>query len=361
MSGAGGAGGTGAIGAINRAFAALAGWCFDHRWIVLAASACFLAGSLWLFQQTRFDNSYEAFFAVGDPTYREYLTYRDDFGSDEVSYLMYEAPGAADGVFDLDVMGRIAQLTEVIEDEVPFLYEVTSLANAELVTPTADGIEIRRLWRDIPHTRDAMQEARALFLAKPQYVGGLVTADGRFGAISIDMDRTSTDPPERIRLDPDAEHLDALDNLYPQVTSEKIEEIVARPEYAGLRFFHSGDVPLNTAYNRIIERENQTLQLISSAVIGLVLALFLRSVVGVLGPLAIVQIAVFATIGFVVLVGWKLDMMFGSVPNILVTVGVAAAVHVLVEFRVLLRRIGDRREALVQTLYLVGAPCLLTS
>jgi hypothetical protein len=63
----------------------------------------------------------------------------------------------------------------------------------------------------------------------------------------------------------------------------------------------------------------------------------------------------------VALVGWKLDMMFGSVPNILVTVGVAEAVHILVEFRMLFGRLGDRREAIVGALYLVGAPCLLTS
>jgi len=353
------AGGTGAIGAINRSFARLAGWCFDRRWIVIAATAAFVGGSAWLAGSARIDNSYEAFFAPGDPSYKDYLTYRDDFGSDEVSYLMYEAPDAADGVFDLEVMRRIAQLTLAIEEEVPFLYEVTSLANAELVEPTTDGISIRRLWRDFPHTREAMREARNLFLSKPQYVGGLVTADGRFGALSIDMDRTSTDPPERIRLDPDGG--DGLGNLYPQVTSEKIEEIIARPDYAGLRFYHSGDVPLNTAYNRIIEHESDLLQMISSAVIAVVLALFFRSVVGVLGPLVVVQIAVIATVAFVAIVGWKLDMMFGQVPNILVTVGVAEAVHILVEFRVLFRRLGDRREALVQTLYLVGAPCLLTS
>jgi len=102
-------GGAGAIGAINRAFGALAGWCFDQRWIVLAATAALTAGALWLYGTARIDNSYEAFFAVGDPTYRNYLTYRDDFGSDEVSYLMYEAPGKADGVFDLETMGKIAR------------------------------------------------------------------------------------------------------------------------------------------------------------------------------------------------------------------------------------------------------------
>jgi len=352
-------GGAGAIGAINRAFGALAGWCFDHRFIVLAATAALTAGALWLYGTARIDNSYEAFFAVGDPTYRNYLTYRDDFGSDEVSYLMYEAPGAADGVFDLEAMGRIAELTRAIEDEVPFIYEVKSLANVELVQPTADGIAIRRLWRDFPHTREAMAQARAIFLAKPQYIGGLLTADGRFGAISIEMDRTSTDPPERIRLDPNGG--DGLDNLYPQATADKIAEILARPAYAGLHFYHSGDVPMNAVYARIIERENGLLQLISTGVIAVVLALFFRNVVGVLGPLAVVNIAVFATVAFIALTGWKLDMMFGQVPNILVTVGVAEAVHILVEFRALFSKLGDRREAIVQSLYLIGAPCLLTS
>jgi predicted RND superfamily exporter protein len=359
MSSGGREGGAGAIGAINRAFGALGGWCFDHRWIVLAACAAFLGGALWIASHARIDNSFESFFAVGDPLYRSYLTYRDDFGSDEVSYLMYEVPGAADGAFDVAAMGKIAKLTRALEDEVPFLYEVKSLSNAELVQPTSDGIEIRKLWRDFPHTPEAMREARAIFLAKPLYVGGLVSADASFGAISIDMDRSSTDPPEKIRLDPNGG--DALGNLYPQVTHEKIEEILARPDYAGLRFYHSGDVPMNAVYNRIIERENGLLQWISTAVIGVVLALFLRSVVGVVAPLAVVNIAVFATVAFIAIAGWKIDMMFGQIPNILVTVGVAEAVHILVEFRALFQRLGNRREAIVQALYLIGAPCLLTS
>jgi hypothetical protein len=350
--------GEGAIGAINRAFARLAGWCFDHRFLVLALCAAAIAGSVALAGRTRIDNSYEAFFAPGDPSYRDYLKYREDFGSDEVSYLMYEAPASSD-VFDLAVMEKIAKLTEAIEDEVPFIFEVTSLSNAELVTPTADGLAIRKLWRDFPHTPEAMREARESFLSKPLYVGGLLTPDARHGAISIDMDRTSTDAIDILRLDPNGG--DGLGNLYPQVTYEKIEEILARPEYQGLRFYHSGDVPLNAIYNRIIEHESGTLQLISSAVIGVLLAFFFRSIVGVVAPLAVVQIAIIATVAFIGAIGWKLDMMFGQVPNMIVTVGIAEAVHILSEFRSFFRKLGDRRAALVQTLSVIGAPCLLTS
>jgi predicted RND superfamily exporter protein len=173
------------------------------------------------------------------------------------------------------------------------------------------------------------------------------------------MDRTSTDPIEEIQLDPEGG--DGLDNLYPQVTGEKIEEILARPEYAGIRFYHSGDVPVNTAYNRIIEREGPLLSQICAVVISALLAFFFRSLMAVIGPMAVVQLSIIVAVAVVGLLGWKLDLMFGSVPNLLTAVGVAHSVHILSEFRALHAELGDRREALCRTLQLVGAPCLLTS
>ncbi|MGH0031984.1 MAG: efflux RND transporter permease subunit [Myxococcota bacterium] len=343
---------------LNAFFAAAGGWCFDHRWLALLACGLVLAGALALSSTARIDNSYDAFFAEDDPAYRAYLQYRDDFGSDEVSYILYEVD-AEHGVFDLDVMRRIAHLSEALEDEVPFVYEVTSLTTAELVTAVPDGIEIRALWDDPPATQQELLRAREVFLGKPLYVGSLVSRDARAGAIVVEMDRTSTDALEDIRLDPDGG--DGLDNLYPQVSSEAIDAILARPEYAGIRFFHSGDTPLNTAYNRIIDRESTFLSLLSSAAIGAMLAFFFRSLLGVVGPILIVQISVLLSVAIVSVLGWKLDLMFGSAPNLLTAVGVAHAVHILSEFRGLHAELGDRRAALVRTLDRVGTPCLLTS
>jgi hypothetical protein len=173
------------------------------------------------------------------------------------------------------------------------------------------------------------------------------------------MDRSSTDPLEEIRVDP--EEGDALENLYPQATDTAIEEILARPEYQGIVFDHSGDVPLNAVYNRVINDDSSTLNLVTSLVIGLLLLLFFRSLVGTLAPLVVVQVSVILCVGLVVLLGWKLDMSFGRTPTLLTAIGVAHSVHILSEFRGRFRTVRDRREALVQTLYLVGTPCLLTS
>jgi predicted RND superfamily exporter protein len=347
------------IGRLSSGFGALAGWSFDHRWWVVALSLALLGGSLALASRVEIDSSYEAYFDPNDPTFLYYDDYLEVFGSDEVSYILYSAPDVTHGPWDYEVMQRIVELTEALESEVPFVYEVNSLANAELMVGETDGISILKLSDDFPEDQTALLTLRDRYLDKPMFVGGMLSADAQHGAIIIEMDRTSTDPLEEIRLDPEGG--DGLDNLYPQVTDAAIEEILARPEYAGIQFYHSGDVPMNAAYNLILTNESALLDGITAIVIAVVLALFFRSFVGMIAPVIVVQLSVISTVAFVVLIGWELDMSFGGTPTLLTAIGVAHSVHILSEFRARFAAMGDRRAALVETLQLVGTPCLLTS
>jgi predicted RND superfamily exporter protein len=66
-------------------------------------------------------------------------------------------------------------------------------------------------------------------------------------------------------------------------------------------------------------------------------------------------------VGFIALLGWKLDLAFTSAPTLLTAIGVAHSVHILSEFRARFAALGDRRDALVATFALIGTPCMLTS
>jgi len=344
---------------LNEGFASLAGWSFDHRWWVVAIALGLLCGSLALASRAQIDSSYEAYFDLDDPAYLQYEQYREDFGSDEVSYILYEAPDFEHGPWNIDIMRKLVSLTAALEEEVPFVYEVRSLANAELMVGLDESIEIERLTDEFPETQDELLKLRDRYLNKPMMIGGILSADAAYAAIIIEMDRSSTDPLEDIRLDPDGG--DGLDNLYPQVTDQAITQILSRPEYDGIRFYHSGDVPLNAAYNIVLAEENAVLDAITAAVIALLLLFFFRSTVGVIAPVVVVQLSVIVTVAFVVLLGWKLDMSFGGMPTLLTAIGIAHSVHILSEFRARFAALGDRREALVKTIYLVGSPCLFTS
>lgn len=347
------------IDRLGARFEVVGEWSFDHRWLVLVLCLLLLGVSAWLATQTRFDNSVEAFFDTSDETYAAYTKFREDFGSDEISYLVYEAPDREHGPFDLEVMRRIHALTEALEEEVPFVKQVTSLTNVEFIEGVPDGLEIYELLEELPEDQEQLLVVRDKVLGKPLYVGGLVSEDARHAAIVIEMDRSTVDPVEELRLDPDAG--DAIDNLYPQVSYAAIEQILARPEYAGIEFHHVGDVPLNAIYNEVIASESEKLMGLSFLAIGLLLLFFFRSFVGVIGPMLVVALSLVVSIGAIGLMGWKLDLMFIMLPVLLIAVGVADGVHIIAEFRTFHAELGDRRAAAARTLRLVGVPCLLTS
>ena len=344
---------------VNRRFAALAGWCFDHRVVVALVCLGLFVGSFLLASKVEQDASYESYFNEGDDTYEAYQQYLDDFGSDEVGYIGYEVPELEHGVWNVEAMAALIELTEALE-EVPFVYEVTSLANAEYTVGSEDGLEITRIRDEWPLTQEELLARRDGYLKKPLLVGGIVNQDASFAAIVLEMDRTSTDPPEEIVWDPE-KPADDLENLYPQVSDAKITEILARPEFEDFRFFPSGDVALNAFFNRVLVVEPALLMAISLVLISVLQLVAFRSFVGVVAPLVVLLLTALTTVAFMVLVGYKMGISFSATPTLLMVIGVAYCVHVLSEFRVQMAATGDRREALVRTMSLVGLPSLLTA
>ena len=179
------------INHLNRAFAAIGVWSLRYRWLVFLGALALLAGSLVLASKVRMNNSFDAYFDVSDPSYAAYLHYRNDFGSDEMAFLLYDAGHLEDGVFDLELMQRIARLTQRLENEVPFVKEVKSISNAELIVPFEDGIEVIELEQDFPADRATMQRFAERFMARPLNIDTYVTADRRYGAIRIEMEKSS--------------------------------------------------------------------------------------------------------------------------------------------------------------------------
>ncbi len=344
---------------ISGIFERIGGWSYDHRWIVLLICVLFIGISGYFASGVTFDNSFEAFFDPDDPAYVEFLQYREDFGSDEISYIMYEAPDYEHGPWNLEVMRKIEKLTKAIEEEAPFVKEATSLANVEFIEGAPGRLIVYDLLSNFPEDQSELLKIRDKVLKKPMYIGGLVSKDAKYAAIIVEMEKSSIDPLGDIMVDP--EKGNALENLYPQATHKKIEDILKRPEFKGVKFYHSGDVPLNAEYNTITQVESETLSIISFIIIAGLLTFFFKRIIGVVGPLAVVALSILITIGFIGVLGWDFDLMFIMLPTLLIVVGVADSVHIVTEFRFYQRRLGDRKEAIKRSIYLVGVPCLFTS
>ncbi|MEW6079583.1 MAG: MMPL family transporter [Thermodesulfobacteriota bacterium] len=343
---------------LSRFFESLGAFTYDHRAIVLILTLALLGISIFFLNKVRFDTSFESFFSREDPNYAQYLQFRDDFGSDEIAYILYTVPGKAHGAWDLEAMKQIAHLTRTLEKEVPFVKEVTSLANAEFIEGRGDELLIHEVLEPFPQSQEELLDIRSRVMKKPLLVGTLTSADGRHGAIIMDMQKSAVDQEKDLIFDPARGPVP--DNLYPEVSNNAIERILARPEYGGLQFYLTGDVVLNTVYNRTTREESARLGLIAILVIGGLLFFFFRRPLGALGPLAVVTMAVMVSTAFAGMMGWKLDLMYSMLPLTIITVGVASSVHILTEYTVNYKKMKDKRAAIRKTMLMLGTPCLFT-
>lgn len=348
------------ISSLNHSFAKVGVWSLNNRWLVLLLCLSVLAISSYFATGVRMNNSFDAYFNEDDPAYKAYLQYRNDFGSDEIAFLLYDSSAYEHGVFDLNLMQTISALTQRLENELPFVKDVRSISNAEVLIPVDGGIEILKLEDNFPSTQDELLVFAEKFMSKTMYINGFVSADRQFGAIQIDMAKSSIDPIEEIRLDPNGG--DGIENLYPQASDTAISNILADNAFQNIHFFVSGDVPLNAEFNRIAINDMTLTMSLAFLVVSLLLLYFFKgSVLGVLGPLSVVFLSIVITLGFMGVMGWDMDLMFSLVPTLLIAIGVAQAVHILSEFRIAYAKLHDRAAAIKETLELVGTPCLLTS
>jgi predicted RND superfamily exporter protein len=345
---------------VDAVFGGVASWAVNHRVIVLLLSLLMLGGGIYFAGKVQSDNSLDAYFDKSDPVYLSYTEYLDEFLSDEVTYIIYRVPGRPHGPFNYEAMGQIAQLAQAFEDEVPYVRDVISLPTVEFIRADGDSINVDELMLDFPADQDALLKLRDEVLSRPLYVDYLINEKADYAAIILEMERSSVDPLEDIIYDEAKGN--QLENLYPQVSDNKLREIMARPEYAGIDFFITGDVPMNSAYNHVFMEDSAIGTVVTLVVLAVLsFILFRVSLLGLFGPLAVVVLSIVMVLGMMGAFGWVLGLFFGIVPTLLCAVGVAQSVHILLEFQRAYAQTGDRKLSVKAAISKVGGACLLAS
>ncbi|POP51169.1 efflux RND transporter permease subunit [Zhongshania marina] len=345
---------------VDAVFGNVADWAVNHRLIVLLLSLLMLGLGTYFAGKVQADNSLDAYFDKSDPVYLSYTEYLDEFLSDEVTYIIYRVPDRPHGPFNYEAMGQIAHLAQAFEDEVPYVRDVISLPTVEFIRADGDSINVDELMLDFPEDQEALLKLREEVLSRPLYVDYIINEKADYAAIILEMERSSVDPLEDIIYDEAKGN--QLENLYPQVSDNKLREIMARPEYAGIEFFITGDVPMNSAYNHVFMEDSAIGTLVTLAMLAVLSFLLFRvSLLGLFGPLAVVVLSIVMVLGVMGAFGWVLGLFFGIVPTLLCAVGVAQSVHILLEFQRAYGETGDRKVAVKTAISKVGGACMLAS
>ena len=341
-------------------FARLAGWLVDKRGLVACLLLLTMIVSIIGISKVRVDSSIANIFTPSDPSYVAYKEYLDDFNSDEVCYILYRVKGGR-GLFDIDIMRKVVELSNVLESEVPFVDEVVSLANVEFMQAVGENdIQIDDLLYEFPENQTQLSKLEPIVMAKQNFKNLVISEDGEYAAIIVKMAASRLNDLDELKLDPDGGTLSS--NLYPSVSYNKVNQILNRPEYRALEFYLTGDVSINSERNRILTINNA---LVAMASLGVVLLLsiffFNATAVGVIAPLLVVVMSLFVTVGLMGFQGWSVGIFFGLIPTLLCAIGVAQSVHILVDYQRSFVDTHDPNESIENAIRKVGGPCLLAA
>ncbi len=142
---------------------------------------------------------------------------------------------------------------------------------------------------------------------------------------------------------------------------EAILEVMGRHQAPGFTIAAVGLPALNAAINDLMLGDLAWLALYSFVALALLMGLIFRSVVGVLGPLAVVGMAVVSTFGFMAAAGMTVTMLCTILPAFISCVGIGNSVHLLSVFRDYLRDGMEREDALVEAVATTGTPIFFTA
>lgn len=240
---------------------------------------------------------------------------RQLFGADEFVVVLLEGN---EDVFTPASLERVQRMTRRLE-AVEGVQRVLSLANAMQIEERDGDIFVGPFFETPPRDVAAQARLRERVRAHPFYGETLLSRDGRGAAFLVTFDRM----PER--------------ELLTRRLSARVAE-AAEAERGDASMWITGSPHAKLAISETLLGE---LGVILPTLLGLVVLLTLvtfRTLRGVVLPVATITLAVVWTLGAMGWVGSSLNLVSNLIPGLLITLGFAAALHVVSEYYETLRR-----------------------
>lgn len=176
------------------------------------------------------------------------------------------------------------------------------------------------------------------------YAGQIVNEENGALAIFVALDKAVVNSPKRVDL------TDAIIAAGEEFTSQTGIEL----HYAGLPFVRS---VIATQVNR----ELKAFLWISILVTGIILLIFFRSWRAVIFPMIVIGIIVVWVLGSIVLFGFKITLLTGLIPPIIVVIGIPNAIYLTNKFHTEYAAHGDKARAIREVVHKIGLATFITN
>ncbi len=245
------------------------------------------------------DNSLTIWFLEDDPSYRAYIDFQEEFGSDEIFIAMFPVQNAIGEE-------ERQQLLNLHTDIEALSFVKTSFSLAKAKYPIYNNNTI--VFDDLYNTKRSEKGLKSLISKLPNISSQLVTNDYKNQFFYIQLNPT------------------------PQI--EEKREIIAGDIRSTIEknykdYFLTGPPVLNEAYSKGIYKESMLFGVLTVLIITLMLLFLLPSKRYLIISLLSVAIPVSLLFGIITSLGYALNMISMLIPTILMVYSVSDAVHII--------------------------------
>ncbi len=308
------------------------------RWIVAVA---FIIPTVWLGAQVpriELDNSLEAALLKKDPARLAYDDFRARFGQDD--QILIAIP--SEEIFTLAFLEKLRALHEDLEKNALHVVEVTSLINVRSTYGRGDELVVEDLLEAWPEDEAALADFESRVRNTPFYQNVFINKEGTLTALVIEPGLAEKAPLDETTFgdfetgfDRSAEQDDVttkeeyLSQVQERAMIDSLSEIMDKHDTADFPLSIAGETFSKARMNAIFIQDVPRSIKISVIANAFFLFLLFRRLSAVILPLVVVICSMFATLGFMPLLGLTGSSVIQIVPLLLVAVGICAALHLL--------------------------------
>lgn len=336
------------------------------------------------------DTSTEGFLYEDDPQILAYNDFRDQFGRDEKVIIAIKTKDVFDSVF----LKTLFDLHDEIEQNVPFIEDISSLKNARKTTGNENELIVEDLFEEgIPADVKQLESLKQFTLSNPIYENLYISEDGTFTTLiittqtytSIGIETQSVSELLESGFDDDAGFGDdllneadsadasgkAIDSAmqsreFINVTEtnqliKTVEDILQKYQNDEMSIYIAGSPIVTKNLQSSLISDMSTFILYVIITIALLLLVMFKRLSGILLPLLVVVLTLVSTVGSMALTGTPITAMTQILPSLLLAVGVGASVHLLTMFYKKYDEVKDKKSAIAYALGHSGLAIFMTS
>lgn len=291
-----------------------------------------------------------------DSTFIEFEQFKERFEGDSSSVLVV---GVKDpSLFELKNFNAWYDLTRELEDvkvsvalpegeeERPAVKKVLSVTNVFNLykNSTEKAFELHPLFPEKPESQEELDSTLGGFYSLPFYSGYLYNDSTGATLIAVSLDREILDSKDRKQL---------IEEIKKDV--EKFQELTGiEVHYSGLPYIRANST------SKVVD-EVKLFILLAALVTATILLIFFRSFKAMFFSMLLVLTGVVWALGITVLFGFKITLLTGLIPPLIIVIGIPNCIFLLNKYHQEYRNHGNQIKALTRVIQKVGNAIFLTN